>query len=614
MPSTEGSNAPRRNAKKATSSRTTKKPSSRARSGGKAPAGGSATDGEAAQPSPRELIVVAERDVGLRAGANRPSSLSGADVSDLAEVLDGAGTKLTPLFGVSEDHLVAAALDLRTELDRNGGQAADADIPDLSVFYRVEAPDDELDALCGELAGAGCVAAAYVKPGAEPPAAPTLEAEEVEAPGRTALPASANWQSHQGYLGPAPAGVNALWAHTQGGGRGAGVRIVDVEGAWQLGHEDLQQHLGGVISGSQSVDIGWRNHGTAVIGVYGGDTNGFGITGIAPDADCFMSSIFGGGGTARAIRDAADRLGAGDIILLELHRPGPRHNFASRLDQRGYIAIEWWPDDYAAVRYAVSRGVIVVGAAGNGAENLDDGLYDVNPGFPASWRNPFDPANPSSGAVVVGAGAPPPGTHGRNHGDDRSRLGFSNHGRRVDAQGWGREVTTTGGRGGSPGDLQGGSDETLWYTDTFSGTSSASPVVVGSLACIQGILRARGQTLLTPASAIAILRSTGSPQQDGPAGPATQRIGNRPDIRAAVDALAPAVQQGVATRYWLELLAYPAGTARSLWLLVNGSWRHFDNPTPIQQDQVQRAFIDGTDEVRVWFEGAKVVGLVVNGT
>jgi hypothetical protein len=240
-----------------------------------------------------------------------------------------------------------------------------------------------------------------------------------------------------------------------------------------------------------------NNHGTAVLGEISGDVNNYGITGISPDARVSAVS-FTTLPTARAIRIAADRLQRGDIMLLEVHRAGPRHNFQGRSDQRGYIAVEWWPDDFAAIRYAVSRGVLVVEAAGNGAENFDDPLYDVRPpGFPTTWRNPFNPANPSSFAVVVGAGAPPPGTHGRNHGPDRSRLGFSNYGRRVDCQGWGREVTTTG-----YGDLQGGTDRNQWYTDMFSGTSSASPIIVGALACTQGFLRARGLPLLTPVSAI----------------------------------------------------------------------------------------------------------------
>ena len=59
----------------------------------------------------------------------------------------------------------------------------------------------------------------------------------------------------------------------------------------------------------------------------------------------------------------------------------------------GFIAIEWWPDDFAAIRYAVEKGIVVVEAAGNGFQNLDAAIYGVRPaGFPASWTNPFNPA------------------------------------------------------------------------------------------------------------------------------------------------------------------------------------------------------------------------------
>jgi len=139
----------------------------------------------------------------------------------------------------------------------------------------------------------------------------------------------------------------------------------------------------------------------------------------------------------------------------------------------------------------------------------------------------------------VGAGAPPLNTHGRNHGPDRSRLDFSNYGSIVDAQGWGREVTTTGGRHDNPGDLQGGTDENKWYTDRFSGTSSASPIVVGAVGCCQGALKAVGRPLLTPADVRDLLRTTGSPQTDEPSRPATQRIGNRPDLEGMLTQVLP---------------------------------------------------------------------------
>ena len=262
-----------------------------------------------------------------------------------------------------------------------------------------------------------------------------------------------------------------------------------------------------------------------MLGEIGGDHNSLGIMGISPNAK--LSTIsFVTNPSAAAIRKAADRLGPGDIILLEIHRAGPRNNFQARDDQLGYIGIEWWPDDFAAILYATSKGILVVEAAGNGAENLDDALYSVRPnGFPQSWRNPFNRNNPQCGAILVGAGAPPPGTHGRNHGADRSRLGFSNYGSAVDCQGWGREVTTTG-----YGDLQNTSTNAQ-YTDTFSGTSSASPIVVGALGCVQGWLRAAGKPLLTPATARQMLRDTGSPQQDEPGRPVSQRIGKRPNLR-----------------------------------------------------------------------------------
>ncbi len=197
--------------------------------------------------------------------------------------------------------------------------------------------------------------------------------------------------------------------------------------------------------------------------------------------------------------------------------------------------MEWWPDDFDAIHYAIAKGVIVVEAAGNGAENLDDAIYN-NPasGFPANWTNPFDRGNRDSGAIVVGAGAPPPGTHGVNHGPDRSRLEFSNYGALVDAQGWGREVTSSG-----YGDLQGGSDENKWYTNHFSGTSSASPIVVGALGCLQGGLKSASLTLLTPVNARSLLRTYGSPQMDAPGRPSSQRIGNRPDLRSILDQVLP---------------------------------------------------------------------------
>ena len=476
--------------------------------------------------TPRELIVITTPEAGLRAtGGPAMESVSGASVSSLNKLLQENGAVMTPVFG-AEERVQRAMMAASPEVAET--------IPPLSTYYHVQADDEKLDKLAEEMLNQNLVSCAYVKPPAYPPV--YMEAEEVAAPTvQAAPPVTSDFSMNQLYLDAAPGGIDARYAWLCNGGRGRNSRIIDIEGGWRFTHEDLIQNQGGVIGGVQSGDLGWRNHGTAVVGEFGGDRNNFGVTGISPLANVRAISIFGGGQSwGKAITDAANALSAGNIILIELHAGGPRFNFQARDDQRGYIAIEFWPDAFAAIVYATQvRGVIVIEAAGNGAENFDDPIYSNRPaGWPASWTNPFNLANPQSGAIIVGAGAPPPGTHGADHGPDRSRLGFSNYGARVDVQGWGREVTTTG-----YGDLQGGPNEDLWYTNRFSGTSSASPIVVGAVACLQGALRGASKPLLTPATAHNLLRSTGSPQQDAPGRPATQRIGNRPDLKAALNSL-----------------------------------------------------------------------------
>jgi hypothetical protein len=74
---------------------------------------------------------------------------------------------------------------------------------------------------------------------------------------------------------------------------------------------------------------------------------------------------------------------------------------------------------------------------------------------------------------------------------------------------------------------------------------------------------------------------------------------------------APAVASGVATQYWVELVAYPPGSTASLWLLVGGIWKRYDNPPSYMSQVVQEGFLGGAT-VRVWYDGEPIVGLVVS--
>ncbi len=329
-------------------------------------------------------------------------------------------------------------------------------------------------------------------------------------------PPTSSFVDSQTYLAPAPEGVDAYYGWTVSGGDGTGVRIADIEGSWTFDHEDLEVPLTALLGGDANLGSEWRSHGSAVIGVLIAGDNGYGITGIVPEAEIAMVSHNGQSSDAEAILTAVDSLDAGDIILIEIQTPGPRYDFQFRTDQLGYIPIEYFQAEFDAVQYAWAKGIIVVEVAGNGAENLSDVIYE----------NRFDTTFRNSHAIFVGAGAPPSG----NFGTDRKILDFSNYGNRVNLQGYGREVVTCG-----YGDLfNGGVDERQFYTSLFGGTSGAAPMIAGAVASLQGIYKNRYSGAVIEADRIRdILIATGSPQQDFP----TSHIGPRPDIQAADSAL-----------------------------------------------------------------------------
>ena len=83
--------------------------------------------------SGRELIVVAKPEAGLRASGPEIASATGAEVASLADLIASEGISLQPLFGASEERLRAEAAATEAETGK--------EMPDLSLYYRVEAPD-----------------------------------------------------------------------------------------------------------------------------------------------------------------------------------------------------------------------------------------------------------------------------------------------------------------------------------------------------------------------------------------------------------------------------------------------------------------------------------------
>lgn len=386
-------------------------------------------------------------------------------------------------------------------------KSVDADFAQSGFVRIVPKKDSDAQALAKNLDRLDSVWKATVAPKPVPAAMAT-----------GASRASRNFEPAQGYLASAPNGIGAMAVWPKKGGRGRGVTICDIEGNWNRSHEDLPRGIP-LLGGNLIANIGWTNHGTAVLGEMVSRPNDFGCVGISHRARAAVQSakigpVFNAAG---AIMNAASKLKKGDVILIELHAPGPTGK---------YVAMQYWDDVFSAIRVATKKGITVVEAAGNGDENFDLPIYNGTG------------LQKDSGAIVVGAGIPPmnyfdqfgfgaamPGYS--KIGVPRSRIWFSNYGKIVNVQGWGWHVTTLG-----YGDAQGGG-ENRWYTLRFSGTSSASPIVTGAVACIQGRARAKTGKPFTPGRVRRLLIQTGTPQQPGPGVPLAQHIGPQPNLEKA---------------------------------------------------------------------------------
>lgn len=337
-------------------------------------------------------------------------------------------------------------------------------------------------------------------------------------PKPVAPPTPGNYTSQQTYVS-SNYGIGADQVYSAYNNRGAGVRVVDIEGAFNTSHADLPYIQ--KVSGTYFYNDFGDDHGTAVLGEMVSKNNGWGTTGVASSSTALFAGIvdaYGYPNLPNAITRAANAIQPGDVILIEQHLTGPySYNGGG---QYGFVPVEYYKANYDAVKIAVGNKRIVVEAAGNGHQNLDD---------PANFRGyeshyPFTSAN-NSGAIMVGAGCAAPG----GSSTARSRLDFSNYGSRLDVQAYGEKVWTT-----AYGDAYNSEGKNYWFTTQFSGTSSASPIVAGACLLIQSAYKSKNNgNILSPLQMRSLLISTGKAQQSGKY-PSSQKIGPLPNASAAI--------------------------------------------------------------------------------
>jgi serine protease len=412
----------------------------------------------------------------------------------LVAVLEQAGLmnefgalEVLPLF---ESFSPASLTELVDQAQKSDPSYEPVDL--LAWFQVVSRPDVNVDALAKRLWSLPEIETGDIMRPTPPPVNP---ADDPRSP-------------NQGYLDPAPVGVDArfAWGVPVVGSDGAGVGFVDLEQGWNLHHEDLAAAGITLISG---VNHDFRVHGTCVLGqVLMVDDNRGGV-GIAPSCNGRVISQWRPTfNTADAIVDAARHMAPGDVLLLEAqeqpHDPGP------------YFPVEIADSNYDAIRAATALGIVVVEAAGNGNRNLD--TYSN-----ASGKKIFDRSSPhfrDSRAIMVGAAFPT--TRSRWSPRDSGPDYGSNYGSRIDCYAWGDLINTT--------TTNNAGTNNIFYTKRFGGTSGASAIVAGAAVIVQALAQTSLGRRFDPITLRGLLVANGTRS----ARPAKDRIGVMPNLRALI--------------------------------------------------------------------------------
>jgi hypothetical protein len=331
----------------------------------------------------------------------------------------------------------------------------------------------------------------------------------------------------QGYLSPAPIGVDApaAWAK---GADGGGLTFFDVEQGWFFDHQDLPKPIPLRQGSNRTTSFA---HGAAVLGEIVGADDTLGMVGAAPASIAQVVSYNDDFSSPLQVQRLADRilsaanaLPFGNVLLLEVQISGVVAG------SRTAVPAEADPLVFESIKLASKAGVIVVEAAGNGNADLDTFVMDKGPRKGArtlSRDNPTEFAE--SGAIMVG---------GCTSDFPHNRFASSNFGSRIDCFAWAENIVTSGWDSANPSaaDVYWGVNLNLPINGvpqavSFGGTSGASPVIVGCCLLVQHL-----RDILTPnagsgklggASMRALLSN---PNNGTPSFLVTDRIGVMPDL------------------------------------------------------------------------------------
>jgi Subtilase family len=451
-------------------------------------AGRAGTDGKRNGVGYRPRVIVKFHDyVEIPYEDKAEAHIERLGVGPYDELSDRFG-KLTlrRLYTAVEPEKLQRLVDQARERDRR------YDPPNLLTYFVVDCPPGaEPEEIVEALTKWPTVEKAYFDPPGQEPTVNALDD-----------PRSVN----QGYLDPAPSGIDAEYAWTFPGGDGAGQDVIDMERGWTFAHEDLAGHSATLLHGMIR-DLS-RAHGTSVFGEFSSIDNAIGCVGIAPNVASLRAVSYWGSTIPDAILAAIANLGFGGALLLEA-----QISFMVGTTAWNLMPVEALDANYDTIRLATALGITVVEAAGNGGNDLDTFVDGTGTAILNRTMTGFR----DSGAIMVGAGssvAP------------HTRLAFSNFGSRIDCYGWGENVDTTSSDAAGAVNL---------YTATFNGTSSASPIVTGAALAVQGVAQATVGFRFSPRQLRGMLSdpATGTPSSN----PAVDRIGVLPNLKNVIDSV-----------------------------------------------------------------------------